>query len=80
MEHVSVCNFANEQARNTIRTIDIEGKVITAALPAARKLSYSVLKVKQLDIVMGNVSACDVFTTLNTRYGETFLLSPALHL
>ena len=45
--------------------------MVTAASAVAQKLGYSTLKAKQMDVVMGIVSECDVFTTLNTRYGKS---------
>ena len=51
-----------------MKTIGIEGRVVTAASAAAQKLGYSS---KQMDVVIGIVSERDVFTTLITRYGKS---------
>ena len=42
--------------------------MVTAASAAAQKLGYSAAK--QMDVMMGIVSECDVFTTLIRRYGK----------
>ena len=47
-----------------IKTIDIEGRVITTDSAVEQKLDYSFLKAKQMDVVMGIVSERNVFTTL----------------
>ena len=57
------------------KIIGIEGRVVTAALPAAQKLGHSGLKAKQMDVVMGIMSERDVVTTLNTRYGKSLCYS-----